>query len=296
MSISTIALCNRIGRRARGGDFTKLSMNEQADLLEAANAALQRLYEALPTYFKEQTQGFVLPAPATISAGVVQYSKVVTGVTFTDAQFGQTVVLDGDAGWNQIIGPAELLNPYMGTTGTVAGTVYGNAVYSTTYPLDRVIGDVKFADQSIAPMFRNQNIMSPGPWAANWLFGWGTGRPQTWWPQVFGNSQGNEPIMVLRFAPAPVRAYAINVRLSFSPKRLTLADYDANTALPVPDKFIEPALIPMSLQAFMSSPAWQTRGDEAAIELRGDKGELFAKNQPGMIATPSNRVYCPPGF
>ncbi len=297
MSISTVALFNRIGRRARGGDFTKLSMNEQMDLMEAANTALQRLYEVLPTYFKEQTQGFVLPAPVTLTnVGVIQYSKTVTGVTFTDAQFGQTVVLDGDAGWNQIIGTNELLNPYIGSTGAVGGTVYGNAIYSTTYPFDRVIGDVKFADQSIAPMFRNQNIMSPGPWAANWLFGWGVGRPQTWWPQVFGNSQGNEPLMVLRFAPAPAAAYAINVRLSFSPKRLTLADYDANTSLPVPDKFIEPSLIPMAIQAFMSSPAWQTRDDEAAVEIRGDKGELFAKMQSGQVATPSNRVFCPPGF
>ncbi len=297
MSITVPQLFHRIGRRARGGDFTKLSMTEQTDLAEAANTALQRLYNALPTYFKEQTQGFVLPAPLAISGvGVTQFGKTVTGVTFTDAQFGQTVVLDGDGSWNQIIGTDELLNPYMGATGTVGGTVYGNAIHSTTYPLDRIIGDPRFANQTQAPFFDYKITRVNEPTSAYWFYAQQTGFPLTWWPQVFGNSQGNTPIMVLRFAPAPNAAIGINVRIGFWPKRITLADYDAATELVVPDQFIEPCLIPMATQAFMSSPAWLTKGDEAMIEARGDKGELYAKNQPGQIGAPNNQIFTPVGF
>jgi hypothetical protein len=297
MSISTVQLFQRIGRRARGGDFTKLSLTEQTDLMEAANAALQRLYNALPTYFKVQTQGFVLPAPLTISGiGVTAFSKTVTGANWTSAQIGQTVALDGDAAWNQIIGANELLNPYMGATATVGGTVYGNAIYSETYPFDRVIGNPEFANQGLTPYGLRTLFPTSNGNNLPWIYAQNVGMPRVWWTQVLGNSQGGTPLMIIRVAPAPSTAYAINIRLSFWPKRLTLADYAANTALVVPDQFIETSLIPMALQEFMSSPAWQSRNDEGAVEARGERGEKFAREQPGVLTSNNNWVGTPAGF
>lgn len=297
MSITTVELFHRIGRRGRTGDFTRLGMSEQTDILQAANTSLQRLYNALPNYFKEMTQGFTLKSPLAISGvGVTQFAKTVTGITFTDDQFGQSVALEGDGAWNQIIGPAELLNPYQGPTGTVGGTLYGDAVHSTTVPLDRIIGNPQFANPSSAPFFRMDvgriNPQSQGwwPWQQT------VGVPQMWWPQVFGNSQRKTPIMVVKFSPAPSQNYAINIRIGFWPQRLTLADYDANTTLGVPDQFIETSLIPMALQAFRTTPTWEKKGDEDQIDKDGDKGETFAKNQFGQIGAPNNRVYCPAGF
>lgn len=298
MSISTVELFNRIGRRARGGDFTKLSLNEQLDLQQAANAALQRLYNALPTYFKEQTQGFVLPAPLNVTGITVgQYSKTVVGLNATDAQFGQTIVLEGDSQWNQIIGANELLNPFMGITGVVNGTIYGNAIHSDTFPLDRIIGNPQFANQSQAGLFPISMAMNSAQ-QVDWVYQQNIGIPAVWWPQVFGNSQGNKPIMVLRFAPAPAQAYAINVRMGFWPKRLTLTDYQGNTDLPVPDQFIEPSLIPMALAQFSASPAFVPRNpdDSAVVVEAGRVGELFAKQQLGQIGSPSNQAYTPLGY
>lgn len=295
--IRVVDLFNRVGRRARGGDFTKLSMNGQTDIQEAVNNALQRLYNALPVYYKEMTQGFVLPAPATVTGmGVTQYGKTVTGATFSAAQFGQSIVIDGDPAWNQIIGTDELLNPYMGSTGSVGATIYGNALYSETYPFDRIIGNPMFANQNNNPI--SPYTMSQGGYGGFWLWQQTLGLPQMWWPQVFGNSQGKSPIMVLRFSPAPQQAYSINVRMSFWPKRVTLADYNANTMLPVPDQFIENCLIPMAIQAFMSSPDFVSRGgrDDDRTEQRGIDGENFAKAQPGQIVAPNNRVGTPIGF
>lgn len=295
--ITTVALCNRIGRRGRGGDFTKLSLNGQQDTIEAANAALQRLYNALPTYFKEQTQGFVLPAPLAISGvGVNQFGKTVTGITFTSAQFGMTVVLDGDPGWNQIIGENALLNPYMGSTGTVSGTIYGNAIHSDTYPLDRIIGNPVFANQNLFPLTPLSVSSASGLGAPSWLWYQQIGVPCTWWPQVFGNSQGSKPIMVLKFAPAPQQAYAVNVRMGFWPKRITLTDYDNNSELPVPDQFIEKSLIPMAVEEFMASPEFQNNNDAALLTARGQAGENFARLQLGQIGSPCNRVGTPTGF
>lgn len=295
--ISTVELFHRIGRRARTGDFSRLSMSELTDLLQAANAANQKVYNALPIYFKEQTQGFVLPGPLAITGvGVTQYQKTVTGVTFTAAQFGQSVVLDGDSGWNQIIGTDQLLNPYMGSTGTVSGTVYGDAIHSTTVPLDRIIGDPQFADKSLTPLYAWNMSRTNGQVNSLWPFWQTIGVPAAWWPQVYGNSQGNTPIMTLRFSPAPSRALAINCRIGFWPVRLSLADYDAATVLPVPDQFIDAALIPIALGEFMSSPSWLKTGDEKDIYQAALDGIAFLKNQPAQIGAPRNAVYTPIGF
>ncbi len=294
--MTVVQLFHRIGRRARGGDFTKLSMTEQTDIADAANNALQQVYNALPPYFKEITEGFVLPAPQAITLAVVQYSNQLSSSVFTDAQIGRSVQLDGDPAWNQIISNDRLLNPYMGATGTVDGTIYGDAVWSTRYPFDRIIGNPTFANQNSAFLLRREMIHTQIQNNSNWVWYQTAGMPVTWWTQMLGNSQGNEPLLVLRFAPAPTIAYSINVRMSYWPKRLTLADYDAATTLTVPDQFLETALIPLAVQAFMASPAWQIRGDEIAVDQRGAAGLAFAKNQAGVPATPNNFICTPFGY
>lgn len=296
MSITTVQLFHRMGRRTRAGDFTRLSFTEKDDLLEAANAALQQIYNALPIYFKEQTQGFVLPGPIKISGvGVTQYGKVVTGITFTAAQFGQTVVLAGDPGWNQIIGTNQLLNPFMGATGTTTGTIYGNALFSSTYPFDRIIGDPQFADQSTWSMVRAS--IYRGNAAPNWFLQQSVGRPVAWWTQTYGQDQGQTtPFLCLRFAPAPDQAYAVNVRMGFWSNRLTLADYQNATSLVVPDQFIETALIPLALAALKGSPCWLVRGDEKDVTANAIDAIAFLKNQPAQVGAPSNRVFTPCGY
>lgn len=297
MSISIIEVCARLGRRTRDGDFTSLTLAEQVDIINAINTAMQRLYNALPPYFKEKTVGLLLPAPVAITGvGVTQFGTTITGFTFGTAQFGQTVQLSGDAQWNQIIGPQLLLSPYMGPTGTTTGTIYGNAAFPTDFPFDRVIGNPQFADQSLAGLFPMNMALNNGGQAADWIYQQNIGRPTAWWTQVFGQSQGNTPMMVLKFAPAPDQAYAIKVRLGFWPKRLTITDYGNNVQLVVPDQFVEPCLIKMALEEFTSSPAWVTKGDEKDVVLRGQEAESYAKTQVQSVGVPSNRMGTPLGY
>ncbi len=95
--MTTIEYLHRIGRHARGSDFTKLSMSEQSDLINAANTALQQAYNLLAQYYKEITEGFYLPGPATLALAVTQYSNSVAASSFTDAQIGRSVIIDGDS-------------------------------------------------------------------------------------------------------------------------------------------------------------------------------------------------------
>lgn len=293
--MTTIELMHRIGRRARGGDFTLLSMTEQVDLLDSANNAIQHIYNALPIYFKEQTVGFLLPLPRDVTFTATQYSNQLSSDVFAPDEFGRSVVLEGDSAWNQVVGPSTMLNPYMGATGVVTGKVYGDAVWSDRYPFDRIIGDPKFS------------VTNPGVWGTQilrrgqpdyWRYQQQIGRPQTWWIQPLGNSQGNEPLLVLRVAPAPASAYAIDVRLAFWAKRLLLSDLTSASTLPIPDQFLETALLPLAIRALMNTPIWQSRGaeDDKTVKENAADAIAFLKNQPGQVGAPDNRSGTPIGF
>ncbi len=299
--ITVPQLFHRIARRSRTADFTKLSMSELTDVLEAANIALQKVFSSLPVRFKEQTQGFALPGPLALTAvGVTQFSKTVTAATFTAAQLGATVRLDGDPQWNQVLGTDTLLNPYMGATGAVSGTVYGDACFSEDYPFDRILGNPRFPNQGTWPWTINP-LNSPGWMGMGAAYGWwllpqSTGVPITWWTQEMGISQGRGPAVILKFAPLPNIAYPVSVRFTFWPRRLTLTDYLSGSTVVVPSQFVEPGLIPLALEAFMSSPAWKVRGDEDRVWQNARDAEKYLTSQPAQIGPPNNRIYTPLGF
>lgn len=298
MSISLVEVCARLGRRTRAGDFSSLNFTEQADMLAAINAALQRTFNVLPIYFKEKTVGVLLPAPLAIaSIDVVQYSKDITGYAFTSEQIGQTVQLGSDPQWNQIVAPQSLLNPYMGISANVTGTIYGNATYSTETPFDHIIGNPQFADQTLAGLFPINMAVQNGGQNMDWIYQQNIGRPTAWWTQVMGGSQGQSPLMVMRFAPAPDTAYAIKVRIGVWPHRLLINDYNSNTALVVPEQFIEPAFIKMCMQEFSSSPACNADPEtKKQMIIDGKEGELYLKNQVQVIGVPMNRQGTPRGY
>ena len=291
-------LLQRVARRARTGDITKLGLTEQLDVLEACNAALQRTYDALPAYFKEQTQGFTLPAPVTLNnVSVTSGSTVVSTGLFSVSQIGQTVLIPGDPQYNQILGTNALRNPYLGASGTVSGViVYGDAWYSTSYPFDRIIGNPVFTNLSLDPLVAVDMSQSQGDW--NWLYQNTVGQPIAWWTQQLGNSAGNQPLMVMKFGPYPDMAYSIKIKISLWPTRLGIPDMQANTTLNVPDQFLEAGLIPMAIQELVSKPVWafiSDRNDEM-VDKRGKEAEQFLRNQVADPTAPNNQVYCPLGY
>jgi len=288
-----VELIHRTARRARTGDFTKLDAAEFGDVMQAVNTALQKTYNYLPIYFKQMTVGFKLPAPVSVSCQVTNDSVTLGNSPFTAAQLGCTVILDGDSAWNQVAGLNSLLNPYNGTTGTVTGTLYGDVFSSSRYPLDRIVGNPRFSDQSQLPIMRREVWNITAPYYSQTP---STGLPRNWWPDPFGNSQGRAPTVFLRFFPLPDQAYIMDVSLAYWPMRLTLDDYQANADIPVPEQFLETALLPLAIRALMSTPAYEKKGDEDDLRQQAVEAEIFLRQQPGQIGAPSNQVLTPIGF
>ena len=296
--MTTIEIFERVGRRAKGNDFTKLDLLEKRDVLQAVNQGLQVIYDAIPMYFKEITEGFALPAPSTVTLTVTNGSNVVSSAVFSNAQLGQSVVIPGDPAWNQVIGPSTLLNPYLGPSGTYVATVYGDAFYSTRFPFDRILGNPKFNNQSYGPLVRTEMNRASIDGVNNiTLFQQSIGLPRIWWVQPLGASQGNEPLLVMRFLPAPDQAYSMSVRASYWAKRLTDADYQAGNVVPISDQFIEVALIPLAIQAFRSSPVFDRQfQDDKFLDQQALDAKAFLAHQPANPNSPNNRVGTPYGY
>lgn len=297
--MTTIELAQRVARRTRTGEFTALALTEQMDVLQAINSALMKGYDKLPTYLREQDQGFTLPAPATLyNVTVVNGSTALSSSIFDPSQIGRTVVIAGDPQYNQILGTSTLRNPYMGPSGTAAtATIYGDALFSTSYPFDRVIGNPRYPLQpysNLTPMVMSRQTAMG--WS--WLFQNQIGRPITWFPQYMGNSQGNNPLLVLRFAPLPDQAYPIFVTLSLWPRRLLLQDLLAATTITVPDQLLESGLVPLAIRELMTSPIWKSisPANDSLCEARGVEALEFLKNQVADPAAPFNQVYTPIGY
>lgn len=296
MSMTVPQFLNRIARRSRTGDFTSLALNEKVDVLQAANAALQRVYDALPAYLREQTQGFTLPAPVVTPIGVTAGSSLTSTSAFAPTQLGCSIAIAGDGQWNQIVGPQNLRNPYLGTTGMQQATIYGDALFSTSFPFDRIIGNPRYSALGASTFVPVELAKSTGEW--NWLFQTSIGRPLTWWPQYMGNTQGANPMMVMRFAPAPDQPYAIHVRLAFWQLRLQLSDEQAGTTLTVPDQILDEGLIPVAVKRLMLTPIWKSisPADDQRCDQAGIDAEAWCRNQVADPAAPANRAYTPLGY
>lgn len=296
--MTTVQLLERIARRSRTADFTKVSLSEQLDLLQVANAALQKAYNAAPAYLKEQTQGFTLPAPVTLTnVTVVKGSTAMSTGIFSQAQIGATILIAGDPQYNQILGTSTLRNPYTGPSGVAAtATIYGDSLFSTSYPFDRIIGNPRFTNMGVIPLTPVEISKADDQW--NYLYQNQIGQPYSWWVQYLGNSQGNNPLLVMKFAPFPDQAYSIKVRLAFWSVRLQLADIQAATTITFPDQYLESALIPIALRELQTSPLWKSISpeDDNRVDARGKEAELYLRNQIADPSAPANLIYTPLGY
>lgn len=294
--MTTQQLFHRLARNTRTGDVTKLSLTEQTDLLDSANQAIQELYSLLPTQWKEMTEGFLLPASTTASVTATKHSASFATAVFTDEQIGRSVVLTGDSNWNQIIGTTKLRNQYLGETGTVTATIYGDAVHTDKYPFDRIIGNPKYPASSPITMTNRELQPINNPDGGTWLLTESVGLPEYWWVQLMGQAQGESPMLVLRVSPAPSAAVTISVRMSFCPKRLTLDDYEDASTLVVAEQFIETALIPLATQALTMLPVWDTRRDTRRVDEAAERARIFIRRQVPNFSSMTNRIFTPIGY
>lgn len=288
--MKAIALANRLKRDLNVKSLADLTADALQAIQDAINGAIQKLNERAPAHSKQTTASIYLEAPAAVSIGVTAGSIAITGAAFTADQYGRTIRIDGDAIDNQIAGSAELLHPYLGTTGTVSAVIYSDAV-----PLPEIytelIGDPHILETGRDLInqkvdFRRTCTRRP------------VQEPQFYWSEANARNQNPTVPAVLRFDSLPNRAYRLTAEAIMAPLRVAISELlVAGPELPFRDEFIETYLMPLARAELTTSDLWKSDSSRLSVQRKSDQAladfPIFA---PSVLSTPNNRVGTPPGF
>lgn len=287
--MTTLELATHLARRLKGGALPALSAGAAMDLVEAVNVGLQECYEQLPSWQRRTELSLSLVAPVTVSVGVTNGSATLSSGTFSAAQIGRSIVLAGDANWNKVATTTTLLDVYQGTTGTVAGTVYGDAVFNSLANLDGFATPLRFADTREELIPHNVRRLEP-------YRGGEVGKPRYYWTEPAGASLGNSPAAYLRVYPAPDAAYSLRVDAEFRPSLITFTTLHQGATIPLADQFLHSALIPLCEACLLRSPEWANDAKANLVLGAAERArDMLLRQRPTAGAT-GNRIFTPPGY
>jgi hypothetical protein len=266
-----------------------LTAEERQQVIDCANASLQRMHDLAPDHSKVTAISLYLGAPKQISIDVTNGSNAFSGYVATDADLYCTIKIDNDDIENQVIGYSELLHPYSGATGTVNATIYYDAVALPAQYSD-IASNPKYADSRI------ELLQGQFPQRHRLLYRFAVGEPECW--MVEANAQQDDFRSVFRVDRLPTRAIRLKATARLAPPRINFLDsLSANTALPIRPEHVESYLLPMVRGMLAETSLWRDVETRASASKRGEEAEIrYEIMIPKQNATPSNTVGTPIGF
>lgn len=286
-----------VARRYAGKEYGALTPAQKLDALNGLNSAMMEVFRLLPQSYRVKTLHLYVNAPDAVSLQVTDASNELGNSPFTTDDIGRTVIAQGDAAWHQVGGENLLKDAWIGSTGTVAGTMYDDYIYGEDYPFECLISTPVLIDaaESIPLCLVNDPslIMSaPNYYGVNEMRS--IGRPRYYWTEPGGVSQGGQPVIAIRLRPIPDRAFRIQVKASYWPRRVLWADIEGNPELPIPDVCAE-SFIQLAGPHLVGIPGWNampaTEVNTMAVIARD-----FCAAQPPVLVSPRSRVFTPRGF
>jgi hypothetical protein len=257
------------------------------------NAVLQQIYALLPdTFWRESDPRSVLiNAPTTVSVTVSANAKTITFVSgYASWMEGCTIVIAGDDAHNRLVmdaaAGATLWLPYGGSSGTVAATVYHDAI--TVQDAEQIIGPVMLLDHwELIPVSseRSRQIMDPGTGTIasgdNWLAGLyglfplldykrNIGTPTGFLTSPAPYYTGTAVYLRMLLTALPDVAYRLTYKVKgVAPTRVD--DWDDDRTWLVPYGYTESIVIPMVMWRLAKHPACPRSQQELqpAFDLAG---------------------------
>jgi hypothetical protein len=309
--MKTTELVRKIIRRLSVNDWGALPLDGRMEMVDAINAGLQRLYDALPSQYRITTISTALQAPVTQNLDVVKGGNDVllsagpSGVPFTTAQRGSTVVIGDDPQFNEVVSNTQILDQYQGTTGSVQATIYGDAVPIWDRDIVRIVTEPQLSNGST--LYRVTNLVDQLLNIDGVVSGINSNRqskrqigtPSRYVIDLVGHSQSDgstEPVVILRVDPMPDKLYTLRFEAELSPMRITFNHLQQPVNLPVPDNMIESMLLPLCIAELTMSAYW---ADEKTIPMAQRQAEAalgIAMRTTAYFAKPSHQIRTKPGF
>lgn len=283
--MTTAELFSRLLSRATVRDPGRVPFDDAVEIVAGMNAGISEYYKLAPARFSRTTISKLLPAPATVSVQAVNGSATLGATAFAEAQRGASVVVGDDAGQNEVVGPDSLLDAYLGTTGTVSASVYGDAV---------VLGDATFRRVVSHPRLNDGTELKVDDALVNRNFKGtrGIGTPRRYCVEMSGAAGGGKDVAILRVDPMPNKAFIARMEVELSPLKIVYADLSAPVDVPVP------ADMEHSLIALIR---WHLKGNELFPDSQDtdSKAELARatiSNQSPDAGRSHGKIFTPRGY
>jgi hypothetical protein len=289
--MTTLQLANALARHTRFPDLASTPADVRLEILHAINAALQTVYSRLPAAYKRQPFSALLRAPADVNLTfTAQYATTTTGDVFTEAQKRCTVLVSGDADYNQVTGLNSVRDAFTGSTLATTARVWSDAI-----PVDATIERLS----KPLSVFRNgEKVTELTRWDEPYdVLAQPPGTPERYSVEPVAASQGSDPEFYLRVWPLPVDVFKIRAEVEISTVRVTFAQIvNAPAVLPIGERMAESILLPIAKAAFTDSTAWENPSTIARIRDGGAAAEEQIKLIAMDFAPGFNSVGTPAGY
>ncbi len=289
--MTTLALAHSLARHLREKDLTVMHAAAKGDILRAINAGLQKIARWMPMESKASAVSGTLRAAATVAFTFeARYLNETTAHVFTAAQKGCTVLLGDDPARNEIVGTNAVLDEYLGTALTGTATIYGDAV--------QIFEVIKRA-LSAPVLTHNGNQVRElvKRQEGSRILQHAIGRPELYWLEPVGSSQGGDPCYFFKVWPMPDTDYKFRFDAELAPARVTFDQITQRPAdIALPEDTIESCLVPIALGELVTSPEWE---NPATIQIiLGNATEALGglRLQPAGFAAPFNIIGTPEGW
>ena len=247
---------------------------QRRSLISIITAALQVCYSRAPEAFAGQA-GAIIPPPTNCTITVINGSPVITITGYPYDARGRNFQFGGQYYQVAITGPGttELVEPWTGTSGNIAATVYGDAIelISTFHHL---LGDVIV--QGSGPLFAAPDRQSflnirDGTTTGDYGSRGAVARrpnspdvPEAYWVEEAFLSTGTK--RYIRIAPFPNFSSRMNYTVEYKPREISVADLsDASIVLPMPGDFVDSIFVPLVLQRWTGSPWFRNESAKSEI-------------------------------
>ena len=287
--MTTIQLAARLARHLTTPDLATMPGPAQLDIVDAINAAIGDVFPMLPGHYRRTTCSVTLKTPRTDTFTFnARYDTKLTTSPFLTAEVGCTVRLGDDQRDNEITGADSVLDGYLGTALSGTATIYQDAA-GIFEVIERINGGVvaEKLDGTRTRLTHNPELRR---------YKRQVGTPTEYRIDPVGAVQGAEPVCLLRVHPMPDTDYIIRLDAELSSIHVTWAQIQgAGVNIPVPQRIVEGALLPIAREKLIASTFWADGDAVPAIQAMAQSGRALLRTLPQNI-TGNNTVATEEGF
>lgn len=290
--MTSVELAQRLVKDFDEKDLSLVTMDTKISLVDAMNSGIQRYYAKCAPYLRVVPSSVYVKDPVSVSVSVTKGESTFTGWTPTNDELYCTITIDGDAIRHQIVGVGELMDTYLGESGTKNATVYYDAI-PIFEPIIRVTTNPVIIEdrREIYPVERNQ-ARSGQRFATRSM-----GKPSFYTVEYNARADLSTATLVLRLDTLPTSAFRLAFDVEMAAETITLNHLLNPINLPVRDDHVTSYLMPMIRDHMTTSSMWRSKDTKSDIQAKAQRAEIELENLTLRNPTPQfNRVGTPVGF